>query len=411
MGSNFEKYRFQRTPLTDETFNRIWKDIDNRIAVVEQLGFAFSVRESELIAEALSRINEEIQPVVEQIEGFAHLGNLLYCESVTPVAIGTGAKTFIVDEAFRNTFAAPLYVIINAASDATKWMAGQITAWTPETGTLVVAVTDTRGSGTFAGWQISVCSIPPETPPATLAENVALSGVTGITATHVKGALAEHQGDIDSLNTAVAAKASLDSPALTGTPSAPTQASADNSTKLATTAFVKLAIAALIGSAPATLDTLNEIATALNNDASAFATLAAQIAAKASLASPAFTGNPTAPTAATTDNATSIATTAFVKAAIAALAAPLASPVFTGTPAAPTAGAGTNTTQLATTAFVQSSIANRISSVIKTPARPSSAYVVGDITPSISGSTLTLTITWDVDDVGSPPSQESSTGG
>src|SRR5688572_5765601 len=38
------------------------------------------------------------------------------------------------------------------------------------------------------------------------------------------------------------------------------------------------------------------------------------------------------------------------------LKAPLASPTFTGTPSAPTAGAGTNTTQVATTAFVQQEI-------------------------------------------------------
>jgi hypothetical protein len=37
--------------------------------------------------------------------------------------------------------------------------------------------------------------------------------------------------------------------------------------------------------------------------------------------------------------------------------APLISPTFTGTPAAPTATAGTNTTQLATTAFVGTAIA------------------------------------------------------
>ena len=45
--------------------------------------------------------------------------------------------------------------------------------------------------------------------------------------------------------------------------------------------------------------------------------------------------------------------------------APLASPTFTGTPSAPTAAAGTNTTQLATTAFVQSEIASKVSSTYK----------------------------------------------
>lgn len=72
----------------------------------------------------------------------------------------------------------------------------------------------------------------------------------------------------------------------------------------------------------------------------------------ATLASPALTGTPTAPTVAgTTDSTTKIATTGFVQ-AVAALLAPLLSPVFTGTPSGPTASALTNTVQFATTAFV-----------------------------------------------------------
>ena len=77
--------------------------------------------------------------------------------------------------------------------------------------------------------------------------------------------------------------------------------------------------------------------------------------------SPAFTGVPTAPTAAQGTNTTQIATTAFVNAEIAsdtANLAPLNSPSLTGTPTAPTAAVGTNTTQLATTQFVNAEIAN-----------------------------------------------------
>ena len=74
--------------------------------------------------------------------------------------------------------------------------------------------------------------------------------------------------------------------------------------------------------------------------------------AKANLASPTFTGTPTAPTAIPATNTTQIATTAFVHAHDDPAKANLASPAFTGTPTAPTAAAGTNTTQVATTAFV-----------------------------------------------------------
>ncbi|EES8336072.1 phage tail protein [Escherichia coli] len=55
-------------------------------------------------------------------------------------------------------------------------------------------------------------------------------------------------------------------PTFTGEPKAPTPATGNNTTRIATTAFVQAAITALINGAPATLDTLKEIAAAINND-------------------------------------------------------------------------------------------------------------------------------------------------
>ena len=68
-------------------------------------------------------------------------------------------------------------------------------------------------------------------------------------------------------------KAPISSPAFTDVPTAPTPGTSDNSTKLATTAFVKSVIAALVDSSPATLDTLNEIAEALGDDPNFAATM------------------------------------------------------------------------------------------------------------------------------------------
>jgi hypothetical protein len=79
------------------------------------------------------------------------------------------------------------------------------------------------------------------------------------------------------VDAADALKAPLASPALTGTPTAPTATAGTNTTQLATTAFVT------------TADNL-----------------------KAPLASPVLTGSPTAPTPAVSDNSTNLATTAFV---------------------------------------------------------------------------------------------------
>ncbi|EPQ6062332.1 tail fiber protein, partial [Escherichia coli] len=114
-------------------------------------------------------------------------------------------------------------------------------------------------------------------------------------------------------------KAPIESPSLTGTPTAPTAAQGTNSTQIANTAFVKAAVTALINGAPGTLDTLKEIAAAINNDPNFSTTINNALALKAPLASPALTGIPTAPTAAQGTNNTQIATTAYVRAAISAL--------------------------------------------------------------------------------------------
>lgn len=78
--------------------------------------------------------------------------------------------------------------------------------------------------------------------------------------------------------------APLASPALTGTPTAPTPANATNTTQLATTAFVQAVLSAainsLIASAPGTLDTLNELAAALGNDPNFATTITTALAGK-----------------------------------------------------------------------------------------------------------------------------------
>ena len=114
---------------------------------------------------------------------------------------------------------------------------------------------------------------------------------------------------LDSIDTDVAAlqsKAPLASPALTGTPSAPTAAVDTNTTQVATTAFV-------LG--------------------------------QASAANPVINGTATAGSSSRYSRADHIHPTDTTR-------APVASPTFTGTPAAPTPAADTDTTQLATTAFV-----------------------------------------------------------
>ena len=79
--------------------------------------------------------------------------------------------------------------------------------------------------------------------------------------------------------------------ALAGSPTTTTQSASDNSTKIATTAYVETAVANLVASAPSALNTLDELAAALNDDASFSTTVTNSIAAKLPLAGGTLTGN------------------------------------------------------------------------------------------------------------------------
>jgi hypothetical protein len=148
----------------------------------------------------------------------------------------------------------------------------------------------------------------------------------------------------------------------TGTPTSTTPPTGNNTTRIATTQFVTTAIS---GKA----DT-----TTVNNS----------LALKANINSPIFTGNPEAPTQATGNNTTRIATTEFVTTATSgkadtttvnsalalkadtttvnnslALKANLSSPIFTGNPEAPTQTAGNASARIATTQFVVTAISGK----------------------------------------------------
>ena len=206
---------------------------------------------------------------------------------------------------------------------------------------------------------------------ANIASPTFTGNVSGITKTMVGLGSVDNTADTakpvsTAQQTALDLKANLASPALTGTPTAPTANAATNTTQIATTAFVRAEVAALVNSAGSTLDTLGEIATALGNDANLSTTLTTSIGLKAPLASPTFTGTVTIPAGASISGF-----------------APLASPALTGTPTAPTATANTNTTQVATTAFVTTAVA---------AATITELDDIGDVTISTTGAAPTYAI-------------------
>ena len=171
-------------------------------------------------------------------------------------------------------------------------------------------------------------------------EIVTLSGIvssSGSTFTANINALTSNAAaQATSINSINNLKANIASPALTGTPLAPTASEGTNTTQIATTAFVTTAVAtantalraysetyafntanAIDTKLKANVDVINaNIGTLINNAAAQGASINSLTVTKAPSASPTLTGSPLSVTAPTGTANTMIATTAFVTTAI-----------------------------------------------------------------------------------------------
>jgi hypothetical protein len=106
----------------------------------------------------------------------------------------------------------------------------------------------------------------------------------------VPGTINSGVTSVNGLAGAVTGLATLASPTFTGIPAAPTATTGTNTTQLATTAFVSAAVADLVASAPSTLNTLNELATALGNDANFSTTITTSLGNKLNTSGGTLTG-------------------------------------------------------------------------------------------------------------------------
>ena len=191
--------------------------------------------------------------------------------------------------------------------------------------------------------------------------------------------------NIDNLETLLATKAGLSSPALVGTPTAPTATDGTNTTQIATTAFVTKAIVNQVA--------LDEELYATKEELSNIGDNLADVATSGSYND--LSDKPTAlknPTSLTIQNSAgtsigsydgSTATTVKLTSATVGLdnvtneskATMFTSPAFTGTPTAPTASEGTNTTQVATTAFVSNAVELAVEGAVYGPSESTDSTV------------------------------------
>lgn len=200
-------------------------------------------------------------------------------------------------------------LVLNASSDISASINFGSSAIAPLSGNRVNGDVWATTSGLFYHIQGQTDQVAPIASP-TFAGIPRAPGFDGIPSQIIT--LSHLNNSVNTLNTAINARAPLASPALSGTPTATTPAASSNDTRISTTAYVTNAVNTKATEITTAYETYTT--NAVVNYSNTVNTL---LNLKANLNSPDFTGVPLAPNPAAGTNTRQIATTAFTTAAIA----------------------------------------------------------------------------------------------
>jgi hypothetical protein len=310
--------------LTEPFFDDRFRDLDLRLDRLEGLDISWEAALLQVRGEVLTRSEQVISDLRDKLIDLTQL-QWLTALSGTEVTLDVGElQSFAIDADYRDLFTPGPFVLLSRAATPDDYAVARTSAYYRETGQLVVeTLVITGGPGSHSDWVVSAIA------GSTLAQlellNQALALQAGFVAAHDQAvaaaatatnkaaatsadrtAVADDRAATGADRTAVANdrmnvaanKAAVDT-ALASIASGPVFAVAGLTgnvtgpalkTALNIAADIAAAYATVVGAAPAQLDTINELAAALGNDANFAATITAALAGKANVSALPSTG-------------------------------------------------------------------------------------------------------------------------
>lgn len=268
MSSNFPELVFNETEdFTADRLNKAMQVLDQRLRALEPFTPSWEAAVNELRAVGLSRLNDAILPAYQRIQLLSEMGFLFAGSDSSVALVQNQSATFnINDETERSLFTPTPFLALTRSSTTADYAIAQLVSYDNDTGDLMVLVKSITGNpGPHTDWQIGA-----------LAANTA--------------AAMEYFAQIDAArNQANAAKAATAADRVqTGLDAAAAQAAKIAAQQAATNIgwwdpalyATKVDLANLVNAAPEQLNTINELAAALGNDANFSASITASLGAR-----------------------------------------------------------------------------------------------------------------------------------
>lgn len=269
MSSNFPELVFTDDEDFDATrLNQAMQVLDSRLRALEPFTPTWQAAVDDLRLVGLQRLNEAILPSYQRIQELSSLGFLVAESSTSLTLVENENVTFIINDGVKRALFTPTpFIVITRESVATDYAVAKKVSYDPTTGELLVTIKTVTGNpGPFTDWWVGA-----------LAGN-ALAAQQYFATIDAARAIVVAARD---LVVSRAAQSAIDAATATAAKNAAVTAASNaalwDPTSYSTTAQMDAAIAAavanLINGAPGALDQINELATALGNDANFAATI------------------------------------------------------------------------------------------------------------------------------------------